>query len=58
VKCDSCGEDFHVKPSRLKGAHNNGHRTRFCSMGCRTLARNPVRAARLYPSDVARAKRT
>ena len=49
VTCESCGEPFHVKPSRLK----NGARPRFCSIACRTFARNPVRAQRLYPAETA-----
>jgi hypothetical protein len=49
VTCVSCGKSFHVKPSRLK----NGSRPRFCSIACRTFARNPVRAQRLYPAETA-----
>jgi MYM-type Zinc finger with FCS sequence motif len=49
VTCESCGKSFHVKPSRLK----NGSRPRFCSIACRTFARNPVRAQRLYPAETA-----
>lgn len=50
VRCESCGHDFHVKPSWLKAAAAKGQRRRFCSMRCRTAART----SRIYPSELRR----